>query len=147
LDVAVLDERERAVLATLDDVVVSNGVARGRDALDPLADHPWLQALAAAPFAPPPPDGVPREEVREAVRRGLAIERDGIWFAPSAVDAAAQAVAGLLAEKPDGITVAEIRDALGTTRKFLLPLLGILDATGVTRRREDLRIGGPRVPK
>ena len=36
-------------------------------------------------------------------------------------------------------------NALGTSRKFLLPLLGILDATGVTRRREDLRIGGPRL--
>jgi selenocysteine-specific elongation factor len=42
--------------------------------------------------------------------------------------------------------VAEVRDALGTTRKFLLPLLTVLDASGVTRRRGDLRIGGPRLP-
>lgn len=146
LDVASLDERERAVLTTLDDIVVSNGIARVQGADDPLADHPWLLALANAPFAPPPPDGMPRAEVNEAVRRGLVVERDGIWFAASAVDAAAHAVAALLASKPEGVTVAEIRDALGTTRKFLLPLLGILDATGVTRRREDLRIAGPRLP-
>jgi selenocysteine-specific elongation factor len=146
LDVAVLDDRERAVLATLDGVVVDRGVARAAGAADPMADHPWLAALSAQPFAPPPPDGVARDEVREATRRGLAIERDGIWFAPSAVDQAALVVAALIATKPGGVTVAEIRDALGTTRKYLLPLLGILDATGVTRRRGDLRVAGPRLP-
>ena len=146
LDVAVLDDRERAVLATLDDVVVDRGVARAAGATDPMAEHPWLAALASQPFSPPPPDGVSREEVREAARRGLAIERDGIWFAPSAVDQAARVVASLLAAKPGGVTVAEIRDALGTTRKYLLPLLGILDATGVTRRREERRVAGPRLP-
>ncbi len=55
-------------------------------------------------------------------------------------------VARLLAASPDGFTVAAIRDELGTTRKFVLPLLAQLDATGVTRRRGDLRIGGPRLP-
>ena len=146
LDVALLDERERAVLATLDGVVVDRGIARPVGAADPLAEHPWLAALAAHPFAPPPPDGVPRELVRDAVRRGLAVERDGIWFAPGAIDDAASVVARLLADTPSGVTVAEIRDALGTTRKYLLPLLGILDATGVTRRRDDLRVAGPRLP-
>jgi selenocysteine-specific elongation factor len=147
LDLATVDERQRAVVATLDDVVVVNGRATVAGAADPLASHPWLEALTAAPYAPPPPDGVPREEVRELVRRGLVVERDGMHFAPSAVDAAARAVAALLAATPDGVTVAQIRDALGTSRKYLLPLLGILDSTGVTRRRGDLRIGGPRLPR
>jgi selenocysteine-specific elongation factor len=146
LDVATLDERERAVLATFDDVEVVHGRAQVKGVDDPLAGHPWLAALAAAPFAPPPPDGVPRDQVRAAVQRGLVIEHDGMWFAPSAVDAAAQAVADLLRTSPDGVTVAQVRDALGTSRKYLLPLLGLLDATGVTRRRGDLRIGGPRLP-
>jgi selenocysteine-specific elongation factor len=52
-----------------------------------------------------------------------------------------------LAANPDGITVAQVRDALGTTRKHALPLLAQLDATGVTRRRGDLRVGGPRLPQ
>jgi selenocysteine-specific elongation factor len=51
-----------------------------------------------------------------------------------------------LSSKPDGVTVAEVRDAFGTTRKYMLPLLARLDGTGVTRRRGDLRIGGPRLP-
>jgi selenocysteine-specific elongation factor len=145
LDVAALDERDRAVLATLDDVEVAGGRARVAGAEDPLAGHPWLAALEASPFVPPPPDGVAPAEVRELVKRNLVIEKDGIWFAPGAIDAAARTVAALLETSPDGITVAQLRDALGTTRKYLLPLLAVLDGTGVTRRRGDLRIGGPRL--
>lgn len=147
LDVAALDDRERAVLGTLDDLAVSGGRARPAGAVDELARHPWLAALEAAPFAPPPPEGVGRDEVRELVRRGLVLERDGVWFAPAAVDRAARTIAELLDRQPGGVTVAEIRDALATTRKYLLPLLGILDSTGITRRREDLRVAGPRLPR
>jgi selenocysteine-specific elongation factor len=74
------------------------------------------------------------------------VEQDGCYFAPSAVDAAARRVAELLAASPEGVTVAQVRDALGATRKHTLPLLAQLDATGVTRRRGDVRIGGPRLP-
>ena len=59
---------------------------------------------------------------------------------------AAAPVAGPASRDPDGVTVAQVRDALGTTRKYALPLLAHLDATGVTRRRGDLRIAGPRLP-
>jgi selenocysteine-specific elongation factor len=84
--------------------------------------------------------------VRELVRGGWVVERDGMYFAAEAVDEAARIVAGLLADTPDGITVAAVRDALGTTRKHVLPLLAQLDGTGVTRRRGDVRIAGPRLP-
>lgn len=158
LDMASLDDRRRAVLAAaagaegepltdLADVAVSGGRARRAAAQDPLADHPWLAALEAAPFSPPPPEGVDRGEVRELVRRGLVVAADGTWFAASAITAAGRTVAGLLEASPAGVTVAEVRDALGTSRKFLLPLLGVLDGTGVTRRRGDLRIAGPRLPQ
>jgi selenocysteine-specific elongation factor len=74
------------------------------------------------------------------------VERDGVYFAPSALDAAARRLAALLAEHPDGVTVAQVRDVLGNTRKHVLPLLALLDGSGVTRRRGDVRIGGPRLP-
>jgi selenocysteine-specific elongation factor len=38
-----------------------------------------------------------------------------------------------------GLTVAEIRDLLGTTRKFAVPLCEYLDRAGVTKRAGDLR--------
>ncbi len=39
----------------------------------------------------------------------------------------------------NGLTVAEIRDLLGTTRKYAVPLCEYLDRIGVTRRDGDLR--------
>jgi selenocysteine-specific elongation factor len=154
LDVATLTERQRAVLAELDGIVVVSGrawpaghAARAA-AEEALAGHPWLAGLRAAPWAPPDPHtaGADRQTVRDLVRRGLVIERDGGYFAAEAIEQAAQVVAGLLARAPGGVTVAAVRDALGTSRKHVLPILAELDATGMTRRRGDLRIAGPRLP-
>jgi len=147
LDVATLDDRQRAALERVDGVVVEGGRVRAVAAADPLAGHPFVARLEATPFAPPDPGGVDRAELRELVRRGLVVERDGCYFAPSAVDEAARRVSALLAKTPEGVTVAQVRDALGTTRKHALPLLAHLDATGVTRRRGDVRVGGPRLPQ
>jgi selenocysteine-specific elongation factor len=156
LDVAQLDERERAVLTLLgDDVVVEAdrawlaGAGPSRaEAEAALTEHPWLAALRATPWSPPDPAscGADRTVVRELVRRGFVVERDGAYFAAQAMEEAASVIARLLAATPDGVTVSTIRDALGTTRKHVLPLLAYLDATGVTRRRGDIRLGGPRLP-
>ena len=146
LDVVALDDREREVLALVPAVEVSAGRARPAAAGDPFADHPFLQALEAGGVTPPAPDGVDRAELRELVRRGLVVERDGVYFAPSAIDAAARTAAALLAGAPEGFTVAALRDQLGITRKHALPLVTELDARGITRRRGDLRIAGPRLP-
>jgi selenocysteine-specific elongation factor len=146
VDRAGLSDRQRAVLPLLEGVVVEGGRVRPEEVGDPLADHPYVAALESSPFAPPEPSGVDRGELAELVRRGLVVAREGVYFAPSAIDAAARRVAELLVENPEGVTVAQVRDGLGTTRKHALPLLAHFDATGVTRRRGDLRIGGPRLP-
>jgi selenocysteine-specific elongation factor len=145
LEVAALDERDRAVLATLADVAVDGGYARAAGSADPLAGHPYLGALAAGGMAPPAPDGVDRAELRELVRRGLVVERDGVWFHADAIAAAAAVASRLLDERPDGFTVSEFRDAAGVTRKYALPLVNELDARGVTRRRGDVRVAGPQL--
>jgi selenocysteine-specific elongation factor len=147
LEVGTLDERERAVLGTFDDVGVEGGYARAVGTADPLADHPYLAALAEGGMAPPAPDGIDRAELRELVRRGLVVERDGQCFHADAVAAAADLAARLLAERPAGFTVSEFRDAAGVTRKHALPLVSELDARGVTRRRGDLRVAGPRLQR
>jgi selenocysteine-specific elongation factor len=146
LDVAVLDEREREVLGSLDDLAVDGGRVRGAAAADPLADHPFVAAARAGGFAPPAPEGVDRAVLRELTRRGTLVERDGIHFHADAVADAARVAARLLAASPQGFTVAEFRDAIGATRKHVLPLVNELDARGVTRRRDDRRIAGPRLP-
>jgi len=146
LDVASLDDRERAVLSGIDDVAVTDGRARHAAARDPFADHPLLAVLQAGGFAPPDPAGVDRGELRELIRRKLVVEREGICFHPAAIDAAALAAARLLAEHPAGFTVSQFRETLGVTRKHAMPLAAELDARGITRRRDDLRIAGPRLP-
>jgi selenocysteine-specific elongation factor len=142
LDVATLDDRARAVLATTDLVVADGRVGTAADHLD---EHPLLAALAAAPFDPPTPDIDPAV-LRQLVRRGLVVQQDGITFSPTAIDHAASLVARLLAESPGGVTVTAVRQAMGTSRRVAMPLLALLDARGVTLRRGDVRIAGPRLP-
>ncbi len=151
LDLAGLSEQERAVATHLDDVVIEAGRVHPARRVDTLAEHPFLAALQQQPFSPPEPSapGVPAvapAELREMLRRGLVVSVDGVIFPAAAVDRAAGVVAGLLEACPEGFTVAEFRDAVGTTRKYALPLLAALDAGGMTRRRGDLRIAGRRLP-
>ena len=147
LDLVGLSELARAAVVLLDDAEVEAGRLVPAGVADPLADHPFVAALAASPFVPPSPDGVDRGELRELVRRGDVVEVEGIFFASSAVDAAARLAARLLADHPEGFTVSTFREEAGNTRKHAMPLLARLDATGMTRRRGDLRIAGPRLPE
>jgi selenocysteine-specific elongation factor len=147
VDLAVFDERERTVLAAMDDLDTEGGRVRPVDAVDPYADHPALAALKAGGFTPPAVEGVSRDDVRELARRGLIVQRDGVVFHADTVDAAAVEAARLLEANPEGFTVAQFRDATGASRKYALPLASELDARGITRRRDDLRIAGPRLPE
>ncbi|HAY66822.1 MAG TPA: selenocysteine-specific translation elongation factor [Acidimicrobiaceae bacterium] len=147
LPLAELDVRHRALIDFIDDIGVDGTHVRVIDAADALKDHPFLAALDDAPFAPPGADRYDRAEVRELVRRGLVVQTEGLYFSAAAVEQAAQMLAGLLAASPDGVTVSDIRECWDTSRKFALPLLAHFDSTGVTRRRDDVRIGGPRLPQ
>ncbi len=100
-----------------------------------------LAALAAAPFAPP----VPKDAAlaKALAREGAVVELDGIYFAVTAVADARDRV--IEAMRTSGsITIADARDTLGSTRKYVVPLMNFMDRDGVTRRRGDDRIPGPR---
>lgn len=149
IEISGLDDRQRALVAQMDDLVVRGDRVLRRDSSEGSAEATrWLEELEAQLFAPPPPDRtVPPAVVRDLVRRGLVVEAAGLLFHPLAVDRAARTVAELLAKEPAGVTVAAVREALGTSRKWAMPLLAHLDAAGVTRRRGDVRVAGPRLPK
>ncbi|MCU1371019.1 MAG: selB, partial [Ilumatobacteraceae bacterium] len=144
-DVAALDERLRAVLPTVEGVVVERGRVTRAGAVDPLANHPWLATLEASLFAPPPPDDVPKPEVRDLVRRGLVVEEDGCYFAVAALEEARQRIAAHLEANPPGITMSDLRQLLGTSRKFAVPIATLLDRRGVTVRQGDVRVAGRRM--
>jgi len=146
LDLSQLDERDRAAAELLEDLKSSGGRLLAADSLDSLSDHPFVEKLNELLFAPPDPEGVDRAELRELVRRGDVIEQEGIFFSPAALQEAGRLAAELLKKNPEGFTVSTFRESAGNTRKHALPLLGYLDSTGVTRRRGDVRIAGPRLP-
>lgn len=100
-------------------------------------------------------EGPSRAEVRQAVGpvadvavqvlldAGEAVELRDLLYGRKALDAATEAVAEALRHGP--LTVAAVRDVLGTSRKYVLPLLEHLDTLGVTRRQGELRVAGPRL--
>jgi selenocysteine-specific elongation factor len=111
----------------------------------PRAQSPESVALVAqlesSPFAPPAPgDGA---LARALVREGVVVDVGGILFAASAVDRA-RALVGSYVSAHESLSVGEARELLGTSRKYAVPLLEHFDREGVTRRRGDVRVAGPR---
>jgi len=90
---------------------------------------PTIAELRATGFAP---------EMIEAACRSGALVRIGpdLVLTPGFVD---RAVALVRAAEREGITMSALRQALGTSRKYAVPLMEHLDRAGVTRRVGDLR--------
>jgi selenocysteine-specific elongation factor len=142
--------RARAALEGTEGLVVEQGRARlashrGRVAGEPEAQR-LLAALDAVPFAPPAPAevGGSPEIVRGLLREGLLVDLDGTVFTAAAVEQARQVVRQGF-ERHGSLTVAQARDLLGSSRKYVLAILAHFDAVGVTRRRGDERLPGPRL--
>jgi selenocysteine-specific elongation factor len=100
-----------------------------------------LDGLAAAPFSAPDADRL--RELGLDARAAAAAERAGLLFRlPGNIvlgaGAPAQA-ARVLARLQQPFTAAEARQALQTTRRVVIPLLELLDRTGITRRLPDDR--------
>lgn len=104
-----------------------------------------LRRIEDAGFTPP----LTKElSVDRALLRALAESGElvnvGDFYITRAQAETARAKVKAKIEESGGATVAEIRDLLGTTRKYAVPLCEWLDASGTTRRRGDLRVLGPR---
>lgn len=142
----------RSFIDATDDlgIVVDQGVVRNRDHVGRASESPdgvaFLKALRSSLFSPPSvaETNTDIKIARALVREGAALDLDGVLFAPEAFEGARTLVSAALHER-GSLTVSEIRDVLGSTRKYALPIVNALDAAGVTRRRGDDRIPGPRV--
>jgi selenocysteine-specific elongation factor len=105
-----------------------------------------LELLAVEPFAPPSlaeamrTAGASPEIVRALAQRG-DLERlsDDIAFTRDAYERAAAAAKELIATT-GSVSVAQLRDRLGASRRPMLALLEHLDAVKVTRRVGDARV-------
>ena len=106
----------------------------------------FVAELEGQPFNPPPlPDLVRRYRLTPALLQYLVVDgrvvrvNDDTAFARSAYDDAVRRLRRHLIEHRT-LTVAAARDVLGSSRRYVLPLLEWLDAQKVTRRVGDDRI-------
>ncbi len=104
----------------------------------------YLDELRLDRFRTRRPDDVGGTALAALRSTGAAVSENGCWFAVDAVDAAAAMVITLLTDRPEGVRVSDVRNALGTSRRHALALLAILDRRGVTRRVGERRRAGPR---
>ena len=100
-----------------------------------------FDGLADRPFAAPEAYrllelGLGARQLAAAVRAGLVVPLGGnVILRAGAPGRAARVLAGL----PHPFTVSEARQALDTSRRVAVPLLELLDSTGVTRHTADDR--------
>ena len=144
IEVSRLKTYEQAVVATLPEVVIEMGRARIKGA-NSITDHPYAGLFAHAGVTPPDTKTLDRNVIRQLVQRGLLVDVDGTVFHISALETARHKVIEILNQNPNGFTVSQFREHLGITRKHAVPLLEALDRRGITRRTDDLRVGGARL--
>ncbi|MBI2948031.1 MAG: selenocysteine-specific translation elongation factor [Verrucomicrobia bacterium] len=101
--------------------------------------------LSAKPFEPPSrkelaPDSTAQQALRFLVETGEAMEvGDEVVLLADAYARATQAVKQFL-QAHQSATVSELRQAIGASRRIVVPLLERLDKEGVTRREGDQRV-------
>jgi selenocysteine-specific elongation factor len=103
-----------------------------------------LSRIRAGAFSPPTADelGADAALVRSLVDAGDLVKVSGFYLTKERAREARSRVRDAIRERGP-MSVAEIRDLLGTTRKYAVPLCEWLDSTGATVRKGDARILGP----
>jgi selenocysteine-specific elongation factor len=100
----------------------------------------FINCLAKNPYSPPSAPYLPPELVDLLIeQRRIVKVSDEIIFTASAYDEMIQRISSHL--KSSGkITVAEVRNLLGTSRKYAVALMEYLDEQKTTRRVGDQRV-------
>ena len=104
------------------------------------AEQLYQRIAAGPPFAPPSLEPGERAAAAHLVAEGRIVSagRDLVFTAQAYADAREAAVA--IATQRGAVTIAELRDRLGCSRRYAQALLEALDAEGVTRRVGDERV-------
>jgi selenocysteine-specific elongation factor len=137
-------------IAELDDVVAEGTVIRAEshrvvlDSEQRRRRDEMIEIVHKGGFAPPLEKELPADPqlLRSLVESGdLVRVGDFLLTRANAREARRKVRDHIAGHGP--VTVAEIRDLLGTTRRYAVPLCEWLDQTGATRRRGDVRVLGP----
>lgn len=100
-----------------------------------------LDTLNHRPFDPPPAQQDWSEELLKhlELRGDLVVMSRDLVFSSQALQRAREQMVAHLEGSKEGMTVAEFRDLLGTSRRYALALLNYFDQKGITRRDGDHR--------
>ncbi|MBX9584853.1 MAG: selenocysteine-specific translation elongation factor [Gemmataceae bacterium] len=114
-----------------------------------------VEAFAAGGLSPPEPKefanqaggnaAALKDIFAVAVAEGLLVKLTDELYLHADADARMRAAVADRLRAGPGMTVAEIRDLLGTTRKYAVPICEYLDRIGLTKREGDIRkwaVGG-----
>ena len=135
-----LEERERASLAREADLDAAGRQLEADAQAQEAARQEHVAALEREPYAPPTEIAIDAALVGVLAERGSVVRvNDSIVFAAGAYREIVDRIVTHLREH-GAITVADVRDAFGTSRKYALPLLEHLDQLHVTRRQGDQRV-------
>ena len=100
----------------------------------------YLRSLSSDPFSPPTDFPIDPEVVNLLDAEGQVVKvSESVVFSASAYQQMVDRVTSHLSEH-EQITVADVRDLLGTSRKYALALMDHLDHVRVTRRVGDVRV-------
>ena len=141
IETAECTEVERALLQVMEGVVIEHGAARIGES-DPALESPLVDRLLAEGVSTGPIEMSDRKVAARLVRLGVLVSHDDVYFHVDVIRSLEPILEVLWSADPDGFTVAELRDALGVTRKHALPLANCLDQMRITRRAGDRRVRG-----
>ncbi|MGC6477746.1 MAG: selenocysteine-specific translation elongation factor [Ilumatobacteraceae bacterium] len=141
IETAECTEVERALLQMMEGVVIELGAARIGES-DPALESPLVDRLLAEGVSTGPIEMSDRKVAARLVRLGVLVSHDDVYFHVDVIRSLEPILEVLWSADPDGFTVAELRDALGVTRKHALPLANCLDQMRITRRAGDRRVRG-----
>ena len=100
----------------------------------------YLRQLESNPFSPPTDIRIDPEVINLLDYEGQVVKvSESVVFASSAYDEMVGRISAHLSEHGE-ITVADVRDLLGTSRKYALALMDHLDHVRITRRVGDVRV-------
>lgn len=100
--------------------------------------EPPTAKIIASQLAIPVPAAT--EILSLGAQAGLAIDVPPLTYAPSVIARCRRILQELNDAHPEGFAASHARDALGTTRKYAVPILEYFDAVGFTRRVGDFRV-------
>ena len=151
VDAAIAAEVAAGRLTLAAGVVARTGFVAGGDAL---RNAEVLDAVKSGGATPPSVEELQVRFGKDVIAVLKHLERQGAVVAVSldryygidAVAALEAAVVAFLAGKA-GASASELREALGVTRKYLIPFLEYCDRRGITVRRGDDRVRGPTAPR